>query len=58
MINNEWERFKSKIREAECIKTVTDAHVLFLESIAKYVDDTRVVSRITAVYQFATNKNL
>ncbi|XP_022162682.1 gamma-tubulin complex component 3 homolog [Myzus persicae] len=38
-INDEWEQFKSEIHRATCIKTVTDAHMSFLESITKCVDD-------------------
>ncbi|KAL4132123.1 hypothetical protein QTP88_009332 [Uroleucon formosanum] len=39
MINDEWEQFKSETHRATSVKTVTDAHMSFLESITKCVDD-------------------
>ncbi|CAI6343687.1 unnamed protein product [Macrosiphum euphorbiae] len=39
MINDEWEQFKSETHGATSVKTVTDAHMSFLESITKCVND-------------------
>lgn len=49
MINDEWEQFKSETHRATSVKTVTDAHMSFLESITKCVDDGYVVSNTTIV---------
>lgn len=49
MINDEWEQFKSETHRATSVKTVTDAHVSFLESITKCVNDGFVVSNTTIV---------
>ncbi|XP_050057726.1 gamma-tubulin complex component 3 homolog isoform X2 [Aphis gossypii] len=39
MIHDEWEQFKSEIHRATCVKTITDAHMSFLESITKCMED-------------------
>lgn len=44
MINDEWEQFKTETYRATCIKTVTDAHISFLESITKYANNAFVVN--------------
>ncbi|XP_029344397.1 uncharacterized protein LOC115033877 [Acyrthosiphon pisum] len=38
MINDEWEQFKSETHRATSVKTVTDAHMSFLESITRCVN--------------------
>jgi len=47
MINDEWEQFKSETHRATCVKTITDAHMSFLESITKCMEDGSVVSKIS-----------
>lgn len=47
MINDEWEQFKSETHKATCVKTITDAHMSFLESITKCMEDGSVVSKIS-----------
>lgn len=49
-IDDEWEQFKSEIHRATSIETVTDAHMSFLESITKFVNDEFVVSNTTIVW--------
>ncbi|XP_060852229.1 gamma-tubulin complex component 3 homolog [Rhopalosiphum padi] len=39
MINDEWEQFKNETYRATCVKMVMDAHMSFLESITKCLDD-------------------
>lgn len=43
-INDKWEQFESDSCAATCVKTVTNAHMSFLESITKCKDDASAVS--------------
>jgi uncharacterized protein (UPF0305 family) len=49
-INDEWKQFRNETSSVTDIKTVTDAHMSFLESITKYTDESTVVSYTNIIY--------